>query len=278
MSTTALRDQWEKQWDEGVGQREADRLSRLHWLAREFFSPRHRSHRRRVVGYDFATSLLTGRMSNRYAKLCHCNRITSSPCSQPGKSKAVLDERNINERNPKTNWIDRVHVIRRGEDATRQLPSSFFKPENTCGTFQAAILISRICRKIRYESTILPLDSVYLRVCVCIYVHVYVCTCVYANVDAKRARQCTRDRTVTLSRTSGIPFTILPAFDHQFLIGGVFIKDGFDRTRNLQRIKIFCARCNFREHVEGRGKGVGIEGGRERVNKKIEEGLISRIV
>lgn len=76
--------------------------------------------------YDSATGLLTGRMSNRYAKLCHCNRITWSPFSQPSKSKAVLDERNINERNPKTNWIDRLHVIRRGEDATRQLPSGFF--------------------------------------------------------------------------------------------------------------------------------------------------------
>lgn len=50
-----------------------------------------------------------------------------SPPSGPSKSKAVLDERNINEGNPKTNWIDRVHVIRRGEDATRQLPSSFLK-------------------------------------------------------------------------------------------------------------------------------------------------------
>ena len=94
----------------------------------------------------------------------------------------MLDERNINERNPKTNWIDRVHVIRRGEDATRQLPSRFFKLENTCRTFQAAILISRICRKIRYESTILPLDSVYLCICV------YICTRIrlYVRIHERR--------------------------------------------------------------------------------------------
>lgn len=83
---------------------------------------------------------------------------------------------------------------------------------------------------------------------------------------------------MSLSRTSGILFTILPAFDHQFLIDGVFIKDGFDRTRDLRRIKIFCARCNFREHVEGRGKGMRTEDAREEVTRKIEEGLISRIV
>lgn len=75
----------------------------------------------------------------------------------------MLDERNINEGNPKTNWIDRAHVIRRGKDATRQLPSGFLKPRDTCRTFQAAILISGICRKIRYQSPILSLGRTYTR-------------------------------------------------------------------------------------------------------------------
>ena len=143
MSTTTLRDQSEKNTRTKellAGQREAGRLNCqresfflpftlfLFLLSFSFFffyfSPF--SRRRRRDDYDSATGLLTGRMSNRYAKLCHCNRITWSPFSRPSKSKAVLDERNINERNPKTNWIDRLHVIRRGEDATRQLPSGFF--------------------------------------------------------------------------------------------------------------------------------------------------------
>lgn len=139
MSTTTLRDQSEKNTRTKellAGQREAGRLN---WqlgiflsFSFSFFSPSFFSSfpffptTTRRDDYDSATGLLTGRMSNRYAKLCHCNRITWSPFSRPSKSKAVLDERNINERNPKTNWIDRLHVIRRGEDATRQLPSGFF--------------------------------------------------------------------------------------------------------------------------------------------------------
>ena len=58
MSTTALRDQSEKQRDERVGQREADRLSRLRWLAREFFfssTPFTSTTRRRLRFRDEST-------------------------------------------------------------------------------------------------------------------------------------------------------------------------------------------------------------------------------
>lgn len=108
-------------------------------------------------------------MSNRYSKLCHCNRITSVPLhlslfdpslsmsSKQGESKAVLNERNINERNPKTNWIDRVHVIRRGGDATRQLPSGSSSSRTRAADFKRRFWYRGSLRKIRYREPSSPL-------------------------------------------------------------------------------------------------------------------------
>lgn len=131
--------------------------------------------------------------------------------------------------------IDRAHVIRRGEDATRQLPSRFF--ENTCGTFQAAISISwakfDTSRRLSFPDT---------------HVHTYLLL---------RA-----DRTPWHCR--GHSFYDPPhAFDHQFLIGGVFINDGFEGEHAKSAENKDYARCKERrgcdvEREEDRRRGINI--------------------
>lgn len=110
--------------------------------------------------------------------------------------------------NPKTKpaRIDRAHVIRRGEDATRQLRSGLVRGREHVRNISSGDF--DILRKIRYESAILPLHSVTRAPTWLRGPHTYV--------------------TVTLSRTSRILSTIHLLFDHQFLIGGVFINDGFE--------------------------------------------------
>lgn len=155
LSTTASLDRTEKRLEETRVQTLPNYATTI--SSGKFFSPRNSFT-------DPATNSilkLGGNVKSRCAaKLCRCNRITGSPFSRPAESKAALDERNINEgktrrRNPR---IDRAHVIRRGEDATRQLRSGLVRGREHVRNISSGDF--DILRKIRYESAILPLHSV----------------------------------------------------------------------------------------------------------------------
>lgn len=154
LSTTASLDRTEKRLQETRVQTLPNHATTI--SSGKFFSPRNSST-------DPATNSilkLGGNVKSRCAaKLCRCNRITGSPFSRPAESKTALDERNINEgktrrRNPR---IDRAHVIRRGEDATRQLRSGLVRGREHVRNISSGDF--DILRKIRYESAILPLHS-----------------------------------------------------------------------------------------------------------------------